>query len=75
MLLDVYGRPRMAPRAGFELKDKLMMNKGRARRESWRTPSDTPSVRALDQTQFARNGAACVSTDSGSSRCGTWPSP
>ncbi len=43
-LADVYGRPRMAPRAGFEIACKDMMYKQSVIAETENTPSDTPRM-------------------------------
>jgi hypothetical protein len=46
-LVDVYGRPRMAPRAGFEVIRKLLNGRGVRARDVADTPGDTPLVSAL----------------------------
>ena len=48
--MDVYERPWMAPRAGFEVSRKQLVQKGVALAYTHRTPGDTPpSMRCISR--------------------------
>ena len=46
--VDVYGRPWMAPRAGFEVTDKFLNSQAVPTSFELSTPNDTPRMCALD---------------------------
>ena len=48
ILVDVYGRPWMAPRAGFEVARKLLSSHAARTMGEQKTPSYTPRADALD---------------------------
>jgi hypothetical protein len=56
--MDVYGRPRMAPRAGFEISPKYLVREDHALANRRRTPSDTPASLGLETARSGRQLSA-----------------
>jgi len=64
--MDVYERPWMAPRAGFEVDSKYMMREGLYSRTERRTPNGTPDcteLRMLPRVLVIDSGSGEASSD------------